>query len=72
MVLVDYIGIFLHVAILLATYCIQSRIYLLDKSWIARYHTWYHRLSRILFIKRAVLAIKKWGRFGKIICILKK
>ena len=25
MVLVDYIGIFLHVAILLATYCVESK-----------------------------------------------
>ena len=31
-------------------------INLIDKSWITRHHTWYHHLSRIKIIKRAVLA----------------
>jgi len=46
-------------------------INLLDKSWITRHHTWYHRLSRKNY-ETCRFGNKKVRRYGKIIFILKK
>ena len=50
----------------------RQYINLLDKSWITRHTTWYHRLSRIFFIKHAILANKIGSVLVKKKCILKK
>ena len=50
----------------------RQYINLPDKSWVTRHHTWYHRLSRICFIKYAILANKIWNVLVKYFLFWKK